>query len=251
MNMREVATLFGAGATAYASFRPHYPEALFAWLAEHSPARRRALDVACGNGQASRPLRRHFAQVLACDASLEQLRAGDDWGAVQRFCADAQALPLAPTSLDLLVVAQALHWFAGAAFFAEAERVLRPGGLFCAWCYGLMRINDELDELIEDLYRNRMHGCWPDGRASVDAGYGDIHLPFAGLRTPELVIETRWHLAQLLGYLGTWSAVQRWQRQHGRDPIAELAPALARAWGDVTRPRSVRWPLHFLAGTAR
>ena len=73
--MNEVTALFGARAQDYASFRPHYPDSLFAWLAAQCRQRQRALDIACGNGQASQPLRQHFAQVLACDASVEQLRA--------------------------------------------------------------------------------------------------------------------------------------------------------------------------------
>ncbi|QLC73795.1 class I SAM-dependent methyltransferase [Pseudomonas sp. LPB0260] len=249
--MSEVAELFGTGAAAYASYRPQYPDALFDWLAEHSPQRQRALDIACGNGQASRPLLRHFAQVLACDASLEQLRAGRDWQGIQLFAASAEALPLPSASLDLIVVAQALHWFAGPAFFAEVGRLLRPDGLFCAWCYGLMQVDSRLDALIEDFYGNTLAGYWLDGRASVDAGYRDIPLPFPRLEAPELALEATWNLGQLTGYLGTWSAVQRWQRKHGRDPVGALKPALQQAWGDPDQPRPIRWPLHLLAGIAR
>jgi SAM-dependent methyltransferase len=249
--MNEAAELFGTGATAYASFRPQYPDALFDWLARHSPQRQRALDIACGNGQASRPLRRHFAQVLACDASLEQLRAGRDWQDIRLFAATAQALPLPSTSLDLIVVAQALHWFAGPAFFAEVSRLLRPEGLFCAWCYGLTRTDSAVDALIDDFYGDTLAGYWLDGRGSVDAGYRDIALPLLRLEAPELTLEAVWNLSQLTGYLRTWSAVQRWQRKHGRDPVDALTPALRQAWGDPHQPRPIRWPLHLLAGIAR
>jgi SAM-dependent methyltransferase len=73
--MGEISVLFGASASQYANFRPHYPERLFAWLAQHSPANGCALDIGCGNGQASRPLRAHFTQVLACDRSPARLKA--------------------------------------------------------------------------------------------------------------------------------------------------------------------------------
>jgi SAM-dependent methyltransferase len=246
--MSEIAQLFGARADAYASFRPQYPEALFDWLAGHSPGRQRALDIACGNGQASRPLRQHFAQVLACDASVEQLRAAEDLAGIELFAASAEAQPLAGASLDLIVVAQALHWFATPAFFAEVARLLRPGGLFCAWCYGLMRIDDALDSLIDEFYRSTLAGYWPDGRASVDAGYRDIQAPFPRIAPPAFAIEAHWTFDHLTGYLRTWSAVQRWERQQGRDPVAELTPALRQAWGNINQPRFVRWPLHFLTG---
>lgn len=248
--MSEIAQLFGARAEAYADFRPQYPESLFNWLASHSPGHLRALDIACGNGQASRPLRQHFKQVLACDASLEQLRVAEDLHGITLFAATAEAQPLAGASLDLIVVAQALHWFATPAFFAEVARLLKPGGLFCAWCYGLMRIDATLDALIDQFYRGTLAGYWPDGRASVDAGYRDIQMPFRRIEPPAFTLEAHWSFTHLTGYLRTWSAVQRWERQGGRDPVAELTPALRQAWGDLDRPRLVRWPLHLLAGIA-
>jgi SAM-dependent methyltransferase len=246
--MSEIPQLFGARASAYASFRPEYPDALFHWLANHCPERQRALDIACGSGQASRPLRQYFAQVLACDASLDQLRAGEDFGDIALFAANAEAQPLVSASLDLIVVAQALHWFATPEFFAEVARLLKPGGLFCAWCYSLLRIDGPLDELIDVFYWGTLGGYWPTGRSSVDAGYSDLYAPFPRIELPDLAIEAQWDFNQLLGYLRTWSAVQCWEHQHDRDPVAEIAPALREAWGDSNQPRIVRWPLHFLAG---
>ena len=249
MSGNHVSQLFGARADAYASFRPHYPESLFAWLAAQCAERLRALDIACGNGQASHPLREHFKQVLACDASLEQLQAGADQPGLQLFVAEAQTQPLPSQSLDLIVVAQALHWFATPAFFAEVRRLLKPGGVFCAWCYSLMRIDDELDALIDEFYWNTLGGYWPLGRASVDAGYRDIDNPFTPLAPPASAIEISWSLEQLLGYLRTWSAVQRYERQNGVDPLRLLQPKLRQIWSDAKQPRFVRLPLHFLAGT--
>jgi SAM-dependent methyltransferase len=248
--MSEIARLFGARAGAYANFRPQYPAALFDWLASHCAERQRALDIACGNGQASVPLRQHFAQVLACDASIEQLRAVDSPADITLFVADAEAQPLSSASLDLIVVAQALHWFATPAFFAEVTRLLKPDGLFGAWCYGLMHINDPVDELIDDFYRGTLQGYWPPGRASVDSGYREIQMPFPRLEPPAFAIEAHWSITQLTGYLRTWSAVQYWERQRGRDPVSELEPALRKAWGDIKQPRLVRWPLHLLVGIA-
>ncbi|WP_282339562.1 MULTISPECIES: class I SAM-dependent methyltransferase [Pseudomonas] len=245
--MSEVVQLFGARAGAYASFRPHYPDALFDWLADRAPRRRHALDIACGNGQASRPLAKRFERVLGCDASVEQLQAADVDG-VALFAADAARQPLADGSLDLIVVAQALHWFATPAFFAETRRLLKPGGLFVAWCYGLMRIDARTDALVDHLYHVTLDGCWPEGRASIEAGYRDLQPPFPRLEVPEFSMQAHWSLEQLAGYLRTWSAVQRWERQHGHDPITDLMPALRQAWGNDRHQRRVSWPLHFLAG---
>ncbi|MHA6495463.1 class I SAM-dependent methyltransferase [Pseudomonas borbori] len=245
--MHDVSQLFGVRADGYAQFRPHYPEQLFAWLADQSPATGCALDIACGNGQASLPLSKHFTQVLACDSSFEQLRAAEA-PAVMLFAANAEAQPLGDNSLDLIVVAQALHWFATPAFFREVARLLRPDGLFCAWCYGLMQVDPQVDQLITRFYSSTLAGCWPEGRSSIEAGYRDISTPFPRIEVPQMAIEAQWTFAHLLGYLRTWSAVQRWENLHGRDPVADLAPALREAWGDIKKPRFVHWPLHFLAG---
>ncbi len=246
--MNDVTRLFGQRAAAYASFRPHYPPALFDWLASQVKAHERALDIACGNGQASRPLLPLFEQVLACDSSPAQLAQTDGLPGLQLFAAEAQALPLPAASLDLITVAQALHWFATPGFFAEVRRTLKPGGLFCAWCYSLLRIDPPLDALLDELHGDLLAGYWPAGRASVDAGYADIHCDFPRLTPPAFAIELEWQFAQLLGYLRTWSAVQQWERQHGRDPLEEFLPRLQAAWGDLHQQRVVRWPLHFVAG---
>ena len=249
--MSDVTQLFGERANAYASFRPQYPPLLFAWLAANSPEQQSALDIACGNGQASHPLATHFEQVLACDSSAKQLSEIHADSALQLFAADARRLPLQSASLDLITVAQALHWFADPLFFAEISRCLKPGGLFCAWCYGLMQINPAIDELIKQLHGELLEGYWPAGRAIVDNGYRDIHTDFAQIRVPEFTIELHWSFQHLLGYLRTWSAVQRWEQERGQDPVSIFQPRLASAWGDINQQHLVRWPLHFVAGYPR
>lgn len=245
--MSAISELFGASASDYANYRPHYPAPLFAWLAQHSPAKLLALDIGCGNGQASRPLCEHFAQVLACDGSFAQLAATEPRTNLQLLVADAQQLPIAPACLDLITVAQALHWFADAAFFAQVRRLLKPGGLFCAWCYGLLSVNPAVDRIIGQLYRHSLKGYWPTGRSSVDCGYSDIAAPFPRLQLPAFTMQQQWNLSQLLGYLDTWSAVQLYKQQRG-NPLEALLPALSRAWGDPQQSHNVSWPLHFLAG---
>lgn len=246
--MADVAHLFGARAGLYANFRPPYPPALFNWLAANSPARSVALDLACGNGQASLPLRQHFSRVLACDSSLAQLQAMPAQHDLELFVADARALPLRADCLDLILVAQALHWFASPAFFVQIASLLKPDGLFCAWCYGLLRIDPALDAVLDTFYHETLGPYWPAGRRSVDCGYRDLDAPFTQLDVPAFCIEQTWDLAHLLGYLSTWSAVQLWEQAHGRNPITLIAPALQSAWGNTQESRIVRWPLHFLAG---
>lgn len=243
-----VSALFSIRSEDYAQFRPTYPDALFEWVTDHCSATRCALDIAAGTGQASRPLSERFEQVVACDASPDQLWGNADWTTLQRVAAFAEKLPLRDGIADLIVVAQALHWFATPAFFGEAKRVLAPDGLFCAWCYSLLRIEPEIDTLIDRLHGDVLSGYWPAGRASVDIGYHDIIPPFQTIKLPRFAIEAQWDLHQLVGYFHTWSAVKRWQRTHDRDPLDQLVPELSELWGDPGHQRQVRWPLHFIAG---
>lgn len=246
-----VAELFGARADAYASYRPRYPDSLFTWLAQHSPGHDCALDIACGSGQASSPLTRHFARVLASDASFQQLQAAEPHDGVHYYAAPAERQPLADASLDLIVVAQALHWFAHAAFFTEIERLLKPNGLFCAWCYSLMSIDVELDAILHDFYWKTLHGYWPAGREQVDNGYRDIALPWPRIPTPSQALQAEWTLPHLLGYLHTWSALQRLESAQGQAPLLALGTQLQQAWGDPQRKRCINWPLHFVTAIKR
>ena len=57
-----------------------------------------------------------------------------------------------------------------------------------------------------------------------------------------------WTLAQLEGYVGTWSAVQRARAETGLDPLPELIDSLCNAWGPEGSSRTVGLPLSLRAG---
>ncbi len=241
---------FSAQAQGYARYRPDYPPALFSALLDVTPIRQRAWDCGCGNGQVARGLAGHFGEVVASDPSAAQLAARDRSLSVHYLQGAAAPAPLATASCDLVAVGQALHWFATETFFAEARRVLRPGGVLAAWCYSLLRITPPIDVLIERFYRDRLGPWWPAERALVDDGYRDLAFPFAELRTPDLAIEADWTLDDLAGYLATWSAYQRCRAETGLDPLPGLLAQLAGPWGDPQSTRRVRWPLHLRVGRA-
>ena len=106
------------------------------------------------------------------------------------------------------------------------------------------------DALLERFYRERLGPWWPSERALVDDGYRDVAFPFETLPMPELTLEADWDLAQLGGYLSTWSAYRRCRAETGLDPLPGLLGQLAMPWGDPSQTRRVRWPLHLRVGRA-
>ena len=67
--------------------------------------------------------------MVATDASVSQLREAVWHPRIAYRAAPAENAPFAARSVDLVTVAQALHWFQIDAYFGEVRRVLVPGGL--------------------------------------------------------------------------------------------------------------------------
>src|SRR5258708_25914445 len=93
------------------------------------------LDAGAGTGHASRALKRRYpkARVIALDSSqkmLHEAKRQQSWlRPFGRVCADAELLPLADGSIDLIVSNLLLQWCNPDAVFAEFRRVLAPHGL--------------------------------------------------------------------------------------------------------------------------
>ncbi|MEQ8663726.1 MAG: class I SAM-dependent methyltransferase [Gammaproteobacteria bacterium] len=233
---------FAAAADAYARARPRYPAALYAAIDAELSGHALAWDCASGSGQAVAPLAARFACVVATDASAAQLARLRPAHNVRRVLARAEQAPLADGCADLVTVAQALHWFALPAFYAEVRRVLRPGGVLAAWTYDLPTVGADVDALLAELYGDTLAGCWPPERQLVERRYAGLPWPFADTRTLTLEMRAQWRRETLLGYLASWSAVGVYRQRHGVDPLARWAGALRTAWGERAR-RAVRWPL--------
>lgn len=233
---------FAFAAGSYASYRPRYPTALFEWIASFSPTRDRAWDCGTGNGQAAVALAKHYGHVVATDPSVAQLARAQRAAGVSYLAMTAERCALAARSADLVTVAQALHWFDHAAFFVEADRVLRPGGALAIWSYGLLTIEPAIDVLLQRLYVDILGPYWPAERALVDSGYVGIELPYPQVDPPALEMEATWSLAQLAGFLSTWSAVGRYRNARGTDPLPAFIRGATPVWGSAAT-RRVRWPL--------
>ena len=240
---------FSRQSAAYSRYRPAYPESLIEFVAAQAPGRRVAVDCATGNGQAAVALAGHFDAVLAVDGSSSQLSRARPHPRVHYAAAFAERLPLRDHSVELVAAAQAAHWFDFDRFHAECRRVLVPDGVVALWTYEKFRVNEAVDAVIDDFYVNVVGRDWPPERSYVEHAYRTLPFPWRELPAPAFALETDWELEQVMGYLATWSAVQRHKERTGHDPLPALEPRLAALW-----PRSVAlrlsWPIHLRIGRA-
>jgi SAM-dependent methyltransferase len=145
-------------------------------------------------------------------------------------------------TIDLIMVAQALHWFDLNRFYAEARRVLKPSGALAASAYNLLQIEPAIDELVSRYYYEVVGPFWPPERALVEH-FADLPFPFHKIDPPKFEVTAHWNLDHLIGYLGTWSATQRFISARGGDPLKEMTDELRIVWGDPQQTRRVIWPL--------
>jgi len=240
---------FSRLAAQYSAFRPTYPARIAEYMAGLCEERKLAWDCACGSGQATTGLAPRFERVIATDASAKQVSEAPALANVEYRVAKAEDSGLEVDSTDLIVVAQAAHWFDLNAFYSEVRRVLRKGGVLSLWSYGNPQVEGlEVDRRVREFYSETVGAFWPPERRIVEEGYRTLSFPFTELVVPEFTIEARWTLPQLLGYVRSWSATGRYVQEHGTDPVVELESSLLSVWGDRHRKRLIIWPLAFRVG---
>jgi SAM-dependent methyltransferase len=141
-----------------------------------------------------------------------------------------------------------VHWFDFASFYAECRRVLQPGGVIAVWTYEKFRANARVDAALDRFYYDVIGPYWPPERRYVDEAYTTLPFPWAEERAPEFTLVTDWSLEQVMGYLATWSSVQRYRVANpGDDPLPALAAELATVWPADGTVR-LNWPVHLRLG---
>lgn len=258
---------FDQGGEAYAAFRPHYPDALCNFLASLVSERCSALDVGCGSGQLSFDLARYFDCVIGLDPSAEQIHHAEatyrnlvrdvfnepavaEHGArhVTFIQSAAESIPCADNSVDLITAAQAAHWFDLTTFYREVKRVGKHGGILALISYGVLRLDDALDESFSSFYWRDLQAYWPPERRLVDEGYRALDFPFEEITAPEMTIQCTWDLPAFLGYLSTWSAVRNANQQGHTDILMRFTKEIETLWGLPDKKRLIQWPLALRVG---
>jgi SAM-dependent methyltransferase len=238
---------FSKQAADYAKFRPRYRQKLFDYVGSIAPSRQLAWDCGTGNGQAAVGLASVFERVIATDASEKQIANAESHSRVEYHVAPSENSGIDSKTIDLIMVAQALHWFDLKRFYQEAQRVLEPDGVLVASAYNLLEIEPAIDKIVNRYYYEVVGPFWPPERVLVEQ-FANLPFPFQEIAPPTFEMTALWDLDQLLGYLRTWSSTQRFIAAKGADPIQEISEELGSAWGTAKSTKNVRWPLTLRVG---
>lgn len=234
---------FSAQSSLYAQFRPGYPAQLFDFLFEKCKNFDCAWDCATGNGQIASELATRFQRVEATDISERQLKNALRKPNIHYQTGPAESPHFPDHTFDLVTVGQAAHWFDFDHFYPQVRRVLKPGGLLALVGYNLLRVDAPTEAVIEYFYNTVLKDCWDAERGLVEKAYTTIPFPFKEIPLPVMESTYSWTVEQLLGYLGTWSAVQHFIRINGYHPIDEGFEAQIKAVWPLGKVKTVRFPI--------
>src|SRR6202042_441250 len=101
----------------------------------------------------------------------------------------SEQLPIRSNSIDLIGVAQAMHWFSLHDFYNEVRRVLKPNGIIAAWCYNQAVIESTIDYVINKVYSKitKSQNSSREREYLYDH-YHTIPFPFERISTPAFSI---------------------------------------------------------------
>ena len=241
---------FSNQALLYAQYRPTYPPALFEYLAGFVANKNTAWDCGTGNGQSAVALSKYFKKVIATDISSKQIDNAEKAVNIYYSVQPSEHTNIESSSVDLITVAQAIHWFDFEKFYAEVKRVAAQNAFIAVWAYSLLKIEGTIDEIISDYHFNFLGNYWDAERKYVDDEYKNIPFPFNQINTPPFFIEKYWSLTELEGYLNTWSALQKYIAAKGYNPVPGLINSIKPYWGSQEK-RKIIFPIHLLLGAIK
>lgn len=238
--MKHAQDHFSAIAAEYGVGRVTYPEELYEYLSSSCRERALAWDCATGSGQAAIDLSAHFDRVIATDISESLLSLAPNVDNIVYRKSPAEHSGIEPGSVDLVVVAQAIHWFEHGGFWKEVSRVLRPEGVLAFWGYVWPVVDDRIDALLDE-FRKTIAGCWPQRNQYLQNLYCDIEAPFERIESPDILIEEDWTASDYLAHLASWSGTRYYRDTYGENPLELIRRDLERSWGRGSR--AVKWRL--------
>jgi len=244
----DTSKLFEDKADLYAAARPLYPKELFEFIASQANAFEEAWDCGAGNGQAALGLSEYFNKIEASDISEGQISNAFKNPKTHYSIQAAEETNFKENQFDLVNVAMALHWFDLERFWPEVNRVLKPKGLFVAYCYSWSTVDQAIDKQVETAILKIIEPYWSEKVKSCWDGYKSLDCPFERIECPQINLKNHLDLDQFLNYMHTWSATRACMREIGDDFFKEAKKSIAQHWGEPGKKRLILTPLNILAG---
>ncbi|CAI0452242.1 unnamed protein product [Linum tenue] len=260
-----MAELFIKQAAEYAKTRPSYPKQLFDFIASKTPSHDLVWDAGTGSGQAAVSLAGIYKTVIATDTSSTQLDHAPrlpnvHYGRTPPVIptADLPHLIAGESTVDLVTVGQALHWFDLPSFYKQAQWVLKkPNGVIAAWCYCTPEIDPAVDPVFDSFYRFDSAPYWDPQRKLVDDRYRGVDFPFEAVAGADntgpfkFVTEQGMDLDGFFTYLRSWSAYQT-AKERGVELLGDaVMEKFRRAWNDdggENQVKVVKFPVYLRIG---
>ncbi|QYA26565.1 class I SAM-dependent methyltransferase [Gramella sp. MT6] len=231
---------FSTRSKEYSQYRPTYPNEVYDFIKAQLSSYDTAWDCGTGNGQVAVELSKFFKKVEATDISENQLKNAAKRDNIHYSVQPAEKTSFSNRKFDLIISAQAVHWFNFDTFYSEVIRCLKPGGKVMIMGYGLFYSNTETKRVITRFYNDIIGPYWDEERIYLDENYETIPFPFKEIATPEFAQRYHWSIDHLLGYLRTWSAVKHFENENGRDPVSLIESELREAFG---KSNEVNFPI--------
>eukprot|EP00258_Populus_trichocarpa_P020180 XP_006387172.2 putative methyltransferase DDB_G0268948 [Populus trichocarpa] len=258
-----MAELFVNQAKQYAETRPSYPQELFQFIASKTPAHDLVWDVGTGSGQAARSLAGIYKHVTGTDTSLKQLEFAPKLPNVSYHhtpsvmsMSGLEQTVSTQSSVDLVTIAQAMHWFDLHAFYQQVKWILKkPDGAIAAWCYTVPEVNDSVDSVLNPFYSIDSDPYLEPQLKLIDDKYMSIDFPFEPVEGADhtgpfkFVAEKLMDLDEYFTYLRSWSAYQTAKTKGVELLRDDMIESFKRAWNeDGHDEKVVKFPVYLRIG---
>jgi len=240
--------LFSKQSDLYARYRPTYPKELYEYILSFVKEKNTVWDCATGNGQAAVVLAAHFKKVIATDISAAQIEKATLKENIEYLVCPAESTLFADNTFDLVTVAQAYHWLKWKEFKKEVTRVCKPEAIIAIWTYNRNKIGDKkIDDTIFSFYENVTKPFWDYERKYVEELYKTVEFDYELLPVKDFETTLNWQREDMIGYISSWSAIQKYIKVNGNSPIPIIEEEINKLWpkGEV---KKVNFPIYLRLG---
>ena len=240
--------LFSKQSDLYARYRPTYPKELYEYILSFVKEKNAVWDCATGNGQAAVVLADHFKKVIATDISAAQIEKATLKENIEYLVCPAESTPFEENTFDLITVAQAYHWINWKEFKKEVTRVSKPEAIIAIWVYFRNMPGDKkVDDAIFSFYENVTRPYWDDARKYVEEKYSTVEFDYDLLPVKDFETTLNWQREDMIGYISSWSAIQKYIKVNGYSPISIIEEEINKLWPEG-EAKNVTFPIYLKLG---